>query len=64
MTGVFDHLGVQGLGSAGLWVLKDNLSARRLYETLGGTPGPEQAFDVRGQNVVEIAYRFTLAQRG
>jgi len=64
MTGVFDHLGGQGLGSAGLWVLKDNLSARRFYEKLGGPPGPEQAFDLRGQNVVEIAYRFTLAQRG
>ena len=42
MTGVFDHLGGQGFRSAGLWVLKDNLSARRFYETLGGTPGPEQ----------------------
>ena len=63
MTGILDHLRQQNFRSTGLWVLKDNLSARRFYEALSGTPGPEQAFDLRGQNVVEIAYRFALAQR-
>jgi ribosomal protein S18 acetylase RimI-like enzyme len=64
MRGVFDHLAAHGLRSVGLWVLKDNLSARRFYETLGGTPGPEQSFDLRGQMVTEMAYRFELTPQG
>ncbi len=70
MSGVFDHLRSQGFRSVGLWVLKENLPARRFYEALGGTPGPEQAFDLRGQMVTEVAYRFdtgfsaTLSSRG
>jgi len=58
MGGVFSHLADQGLRSAGLWVLKENLPARRFYEALGGKEGPEQSFDLRGQRVTEIAYRF------
>jgi ribosomal protein S18 acetylase RimI-like enzyme len=61
MTGVFDHLAAHGVRSVGLWVLKENLPARRFYEALGGQPGPEQSFDVRGQMVTEVAYRFELA---
>lgn len=64
MTGVFDHLAAHGLRSVGLWVLKDNLSARRFYENLGGTAGPEQSFDLRGQMVTEVAYRFELTSQG
>jgi ribosomal protein S18 acetylase RimI-like enzyme len=63
MTGIFDHLAGQGFGSAGLWVLRDNLPARRFYEALGGRPGPEQSFELCGQNVTEIAYRFALPRR-
>ena len=63
MTGVFDHLAAHGFRSVGLWVLKDNLPARRFYETLGGTAGPEQSFDLRGQMVTEVAYRFELASQ-
>ncbi|UVF20620.1 GNAT family N-acetyltransferase [Microvirga terrae] len=62
MRGVLDHLGRQGCRSAGLWVLKENHPARRFYEALGGTPGAEQSFDLRGQPVVEVAYRFELTQ--
>jgi ribosomal protein S18 acetylase RimI-like enzyme len=58
MAGVFDHLAAQGFGSVGLWVLKENLPARRFYEALGGQTGPEQVFDIRGQQLTEIAYRF------
>lgn len=58
MAGVFHHLSHQGFRSVGLWVLKENLPARRFYEALGGQAGPEQSFDVRGQRLVEIAYRF------
>ncbi|MBB3017577.1 ribosomal protein S18 acetylase RimI-like enzyme [Microvirga lupini] len=64
MTGVFDHLAAHGVRSVGLWVLKDNHPARRFYETLGGTTGPEQSFDVRGQMVTEVAYRFELTPQG
>ncbi|EIM25825.1 GNAT family N-acetyltransferase [Microvirga lotononidis] len=60
MRGVLDHLGRHGFRSVGLWVLKDNLSARRFYEALGGQSGAEQSFDLRGQMVVEVAYRFDL----
>lgn len=63
LTGVFDHLSAQGFRSAGLWVLKENAPARRFYEALGGDAGPEQSFDVRGQQVTEVAYRFGLPGR-
>jgi ribosomal protein S18 acetylase RimI-like enzyme len=58
MSAVFDHLAAQGFGSVGLWVLKENMPARRFYEKLGGHAGPEQSFDVRGQMLTEVAYRF------
>ncbi len=58
MAAVFDHLAAQGFGSVGLWVLKENQAARRFYEILGGQAGAEQSFDVRGQLLTEVAYRF------
>lgn len=64
MIGVFDHLAAHGFRSVGLWVLKDNMPARRFYEMLGGTAGPEQSFDLRGQMVTEVAYRFELTRPG
>jgi ribosomal protein S18 acetylase RimI-like enzyme len=64
MRGVFDHLAAHGLRSVGLWVLKANRPARRFYESLGGTSGPEQSFDLRGQMVTEVAYRFELTSQG
>jgi len=63
MQGVFEHLAAQGIRSVGLWVLKDNLPARRFYEAMGGQAGPEQSLDLRGQMVVEIAYRFGLVPK-
>jgi GNAT superfamily N-acetyltransferase len=60
MRGVLDRLAAQGFRSVGLWVLKENFPARRFYEALGGTAGAEQSFDLRGQMVVEVAYRFEL----
>jgi len=58
VAGVFGHLATEGFGSVGLWVLRENQPARRFYEALGGTAGPEQSFDVRGQRLTEVAYRF------
>ncbi|MEE1655654.1 GNAT family N-acetyltransferase [Microvirga sp. CF3062] len=63
MTGVFEHLAAHGVRSVGLWVLKDNLPARRFYEMLGGIAGHEQSFDLRGQMVTEVVYRFELTRR-
>ena len=63
MIAVFDHLAAQGFGSVGLWVLKENVPARRFYEALGGQAGPEQSFDVRGQMLTEVAYRFEQIPR-
>ncbi|MBD2745259.1 GNAT family N-acetyltransferase [Microvirga sp. BT688] len=64
MAGVFDHLAAHGIRSVALWVLKDNLPARHFYESLGGTSGAEQSFDLRGQMVTEVAYRFELPPEG
>ena len=64
MAGVFEHLAAHGFRSVGLWVLKDNLPACRFYEILGGTAGPEQSFDLRGQMVTEVAYRFEPTPQG
>ncbi|RDI59399.1 GNAT family N-acetyltransferase [Microvirga subterranea] len=63
LAGIFEHLAAQGFRSAGLWVLKENAPARRFYEALGGAAGPEQSFDLRGQQVTEVAYRFDLTGR-
>ncbi|MDG2571184.1 GNAT family N-acetyltransferase [Vibrio parahaemolyticus] len=63
MRGVFAHLSQHGFRSVGLWELKDSLSARRFYGALGGQPGAEQSFDLRGQMVAEVAYRFQLKSK-
>jgi ribosomal protein S18 acetylase RimI-like enzyme len=60
LAGVLEHLAAQGFRRAGLWVLRDNHAARRFYEALGGRAGPEQSFDLLGQRVTEIVYRFDL----
>lgn len=58
MAGIFDHLDIQGFRSVGLWVLRDNLPARRFYEAFGGRPESERSFDMQGQTFIETAYRF------
>ncbi len=62
--GVFGRLADQGYASCGLWVLSRNAAARRFYESLGGVPGQEQTFDLRGDTVSETAYRFEPIPRG
>lgn len=58
MAGVFHHLAAQRFSSVGLWVLKQNLEARRFYEALGGVAGAEKISDMQGRQLVEVAYRF------
>ena len=53
----------RAIRGAALWVLEGNVPARRFYEALGGRLGPEQSFDLRGQTVTEVAYRFELIPR-
>jgi ribosomal protein S18 acetylase RimI-like enzyme len=58
IRGIFNHLRANGFASVCLWVLKDNVAARRFYEKLGGLPGLEQPIVLRGETVTEISYRF------
>lgn len=39
-----------------LWVLKDNLPARRFYEALGGQLLREKTIEIGGQTLIEVAY--------
>ena len=49
-------LAARGFASLGLWVLSDNVPARRFYETMGGRAG-ETRIDRRGELVLDdIAY--------
>jgi ribosomal protein S18 acetylase RimI-like enzyme len=60
MANLFEHLRAKRFASAGLFVLVSNTPARRFYEALGGTPGPERTLDVKGIPLSEVAYRFDL----
>jgi GNAT superfamily N-acetyltransferase len=52
-----------GYRDAILWVLEDNLRARRFYERMSGAlvPGSRQSFVIAGQTIWEVAYGFRLA---
>lgn len=55
-THLRDGLAVRGFASLGLWVLSNNVPARRFYETMGGRVG-ESRIDRRGELVFEdVAY--------
>jgi len=45
--------------SLGLWVLRDNLSARAFYERMGGAPGGERVERRDGCDLAEAAYHWT-----
>jgi ribosomal protein S18 acetylase RimI-like enzyme len=60
MVSLFEHLRAKRFASAGLFVLVSNMPARRFYEALGGTPGPERTVDLKGISISEVAYRFDL----
>ncbi len=46
----------QGCDRFIVWVLRDNHSARRFYEQLGGTLIREMSIDIGGAQLVEVAY--------
>jgi len=41
-----------------IWVLRDNVPARRFYEALGGQLGAEQDIEIGGQTLREVCYRW------
>lgn len=45
-----------GLESFLLWVLKDNLPARRFYESLGGTYLTEKTITIGETDLIEVSY--------
>lgn len=56
MASVADRLVRAGRPSMLLWVLADNLQARRFYEMLGGEELREQQIDIGGTKYDEVAY--------
>ena len=46
----------EGMGSMLVWVLTENLPARRFYERLGGVYIRQRQIDVDGAKLVEVAY--------
>jgi ribosomal protein S18 acetylase RimI-like enzyme len=56
LRAISSHLVRHGFSAAALWVLRDNLRARRFYERLGGKVIAERE-DIRGGTVLfELAY--------
>lgn len=45
-----------GYTSMAIWVLKSNMPARGFYEKMGGIFIEEKTINVRGQDLVEVAY--------
>jgi ribosomal protein S18 acetylase RimI-like enzyme len=50
------HLHSRGFRSMIVWVLADNLPARRFYEALGGKPDQERLEGVGGVRLTEVSY--------
>lgn len=56
METAIQELCSRGITSMLLWVLKDNLPARRFYETLGGRFLKEKPVKIGTQDLIEVAY--------
>lgn len=56
VTAVVQQLLRDGLTTMLLWVLEDNLPARRFYESLGGEQVGRQTTDIGGADLVEVSY--------
>jgi ribosomal protein S18 acetylase RimI-like enzyme len=53
---VMRELSKRGFSSMLLWVLKDNLPARKFYEALGGIYLREKPIEIGSQRLIEVAY--------
>lgn len=58
MSAACTHLLAEGRPSMLLWVLKDNLPARKFYEALGGECRREKPIEIGGQSLIEVAYEW------
>lgn len=61
LAAISEHYRRQGAPGFFLWVLKDNLPARRFYEAMGGELCGEERHDLGGAMADEVAYRWRLA---
>lgn len=43
-----------------IWALKDNQQARFFYEKQGGVLSAERTFEIAGQSLPEVGYKFSL----
>ncbi len=65
MTSSVRRLGELGYGEAVLWVVEENLRARRFYEAAGwGFDGTRRIEEIGGVQVNEVRYRRPLAVTG
>lgn len=57
LTEVNSRASAEGFGEMALWVLKENVRARRFYERVGFRPdGKEESFEAGGTLVPEVRY--------
>jgi len=56
METAMEELCKRGFTSMLLWVLKDNLTARKFYEVVGGKYLREKPIEIGSQNLIEVAY--------
>ena len=61
LAAISEHYRRQGAAGFYLWVLKDNLPARRFYEAMEGELCREERHDLGGAMADEVAYRWRLA---
>lgn len=55
MGRLFSFMATRGLGSAGLWVLRENEGARAFYRGLGGVEGAERSEEADGRRHFEVS---------
>ena len=61
LAAISEHCQSRGAPGFYLWVLKDNVPARRFYEAMGGEFCGEERHDLGGAMADEVAYRWRLA---
>lgn len=64
LTGLFEDLRADGFEGASLWVLRDNVPARRFYERMGGRLIAEREDPRGGEVLEEVAYGWRRLARG
>ena len=56
MAAMADALSLGGFTRVGLWVIEQNLPARRFYDALGGTQMTQRTQEFGGRTLVELGY--------